>query len=54
MAFAYHGGWLTPLIESLRLHKASAAKRWLLNRLVFPLTETHHIVIALGRKPADA
>ena len=54
MEFAYHGGWLTPLIESLGLHKAGAAKRWLLNRLVFPLTETHNIVIALGRKPAEA
>ena len=37
MEFAYRGGWLTPLIESLGLHKAGVVKRWLLNRLVFPV-----------------
>jgi SAM-dependent methyltransferase len=51
MAFGYHGGWLTPLIESLGLHRASPVKRWLLNRLVFPVTDSHNIAIALGRKP---
>jgi SAM-dependent methyltransferase len=50
MEFGYRGGWLTPLIESLGVHKAGAAKRWLLNRLVFPLMDSHNIVIALGRK----
>jgi SAM-dependent methyltransferase len=50
MTFGYRGGWLTPLIESLGLHKAGLAKRWLLNRLVFPVADSHNIVIALGRK----
>jgi SAM-dependent methyltransferase len=50
MEFAYRGGWLTPLIESLGLHKAGVLKRWLLNRLIFPVKDSHNIVIALGRK----
>ncbi len=50
MEFGYRGGWLTPLIESFGVHKAGAAKRWLLNRLVFPVMDSHNIVIALGRK----
>src|SRR5262249_37077017 len=35
MEFGYHGGWLTPLIEEMGLHKAGPVKRWLLNRLAF-------------------
>jgi ubiquinone/menaquinone biosynthesis C-methylase UbiE len=54
MRFAYQGGWLTPLIESIGLHKAGLIKRWLLNRFVFPVTDSHNIVIVLGRKPAAA
>jgi SAM-dependent methyltransferase len=50
MTFGYRGGWLTPLIESLGLPKAGPVKRWLLNRLVFPVMDSHNIVIALGRK----
>jgi len=50
MKFAYRGGWLTPLIESIGLHRAGAVKRWLLDRLVFPVKDSHNIVIALGRK----
>jgi len=50
MEFAYRGGWLTPLIESLGLHRAGAVKRWLLNRLIFPVKDSHNIVLALGRK----
>jgi len=49
MEFAYRGGWLTPLIESLGLHRAGAMKRWLLDRLIFPVTDSHNIVVALGR-----
>ncbi len=51
MTFGYRGGWLTPLIESLGLHRAGPVQRWLLNRLVFPVADSHNIVIALGRKP---
>jgi hypothetical protein len=50
MQFGYRGGWLTPLIESLGLQRAGPLKRWLLNRLVFPVMDSHNIVIALGRK----
>ncbi len=50
MQFGYRGGWLTPLIETMGLQKAGPLKRWLLNRLAFPVKDTHNIVIALGRK----
>jgi ubiquinone/menaquinone biosynthesis C-methylase UbiE len=50
MEFGYRGGWLTPLIESMGLHRAGPMKRWLLNRLAFPVEDSHNIVIALGRK----
>jgi hypothetical protein len=50
MEFAYRGGWLTPLVETIGLHRAGPVKRWLFNHLVFPLRDSHHIVIALGRK----
>jgi SAM-dependent methyltransferase len=50
MEFGYRGGWLTPLIESMGLHRAGPMKRWLLNRLAFPVRDSHNIVIALGRK----
>jgi SAM-dependent methyltransferase len=50
MEFGYHGGWLTPLIESMGLHRAGPVKRWLLDRLAFPVDDSHDIVIALGRK----
>jgi SAM-dependent methyltransferase len=50
MEFAYQGGWLTPLIESMGLHRAGPVKRWAFNRLVFPLRDSHNIVVVLGRK----
>ncbi len=50
MEYAYQGGWLTPVIEAVGLHKAGFLKRWALNRLVFPLKDRHSIVIALARK----
>ena len=50
MEFGYRGGWLTPLIEEMGLHKAGPVKRWLLNRLAFPVRDSHNIVVALGRK----
>jgi SAM-dependent methyltransferase len=50
MAFAYRGGWFTPLIEGLGLHRAGALTRWLLNRLVFPLEDHHSIAVVLARK----
>ncbi len=50
MEFGYQGGWLTPLIETMGLHKAGPMQRWLLNRVAFPVKDSHNIVIALGRK----
>jgi ubiquinone/menaquinone biosynthesis C-methylase UbiE len=50
MEFGYRGGWLTPLIESMGLHEAGLVKRWLIDRLAFPVEDKHDIVIALGRK----
>jgi SAM-dependent methyltransferase len=50
MEFAYHGGWLTAVIERLGLHEAKAPTRWLLNRLVFPFKDHHRIAAVLARK----
>ncbi|MCI0457318.1 MAG: class I SAM-dependent methyltransferase [Gemmataceae bacterium] len=48
--YAYRGGWLTPAIEALGLHRAGFLKRWAINRLIFPLKDHHSIAIALARK----
>ena len=50
MEFGYRGGWLTPLIESMGLNNAGPAKRWVINRLIFPVKDAHNIVLVLGRK----
>jgi SAM-dependent methyltransferase len=50
MEFAYQGGWLTPLIETIGLHKAGAFTRWIMNHFVFPVNDHHTIAIVLGRK----
>jgi SAM-dependent methyltransferase len=50
MAFAYWGGWLTPIIESIGLHQANAMTRWLLNQFCFPLKDHHNIAVVLARK----
>jgi SAM-dependent methyltransferase len=51
LEFAYYGGWLTPFVESIGLHKAPLLLRAILNGLVFPVEDHHHIVVALARKP---
>jgi SAM-dependent methyltransferase len=51
MDFAYYGGWLTPFIESLGLHKANRLIRMVLNTFCFPARDQHNIVIALAQKP---
>lgn len=51
MEYAYHGGWLTPFIEEIGLHKAARWQQAVLNRLVFPIVDHHHIVLALARRP---
>ena len=49
--YGYHGGWLTPFIEEIGLHRARRWQRSLLNRLVFPVTDHHSIVLAVARRP---
>jgi SAM-dependent methyltransferase len=53
MDFAYRGGWLTPFIEALGLHRAGLMTRLLLNRFVFPVHDHHSIEIHLARKGTD-
>jgi ubiquinone/menaquinone biosynthesis C-methylase UbiE len=50
MEFAYDGGWLTPYIEDLGLHKAGRATRAVLNELIFPMSDQHNILHGLARK----
>jgi len=52
LEFAYWGGWLTPFIEALGLHRAGKLLRALLNVLVFPIADQHNIVIVLAQKTA--
>ena len=48
--FGYYGGWLTPFIEALDLHKAAPSCPGILNRFVFPVQDHHSIVIAVAQK----
>jgi hypothetical protein len=50
LEFAYYGGWLTPFIEAIGLHKARPAIRALITRVLFPIHDQHQIVIALAEK----
>jgi SAM-dependent methyltransferase len=50
LRFAYLGGWLTPIIEGLGLHRAGKVTRTLLNACVFPVRDHHSIVVALAKK----
>ncbi len=50
LEFGYWGGWLTPFIEALGLHRSGKALRMLLNTLVFPIADQHNIVIVLAQK----
>ena len=50
MVFAYDGGWLTPYIEDLGLHKAGKATRALLNELIFPMSDQHNILHGVAQK----
>jgi SAM-dependent methyltransferase len=49
--FAYLGGWLTPIIEALGLHRPRPVLRAMLNAWLFPVRDHHSIVIALAQKP---
>jgi SAM-dependent methyltransferase len=50
LEFAYRGGWLTPAVEAVGLHKAGPVLRWLIDRLAFPVRDCHRIAIVLARK----
>jgi SAM-dependent methyltransferase len=50
LTFAYRGGWLTPFVERYGLHNVGRLTRTLVNRVVFPMTDHHNIVIALAEK----
>lgn len=50
MDFAYRGGWLTPFVEMVGLHKAGLLTRWLLNWFFFPVKDHHSIEIVLAQK----
>jgi SAM-dependent methyltransferase len=50
LEFAYLGGWLTPFIEGLGLHRAGKLTHDALNAWLFPLQDHHTIVIGLARK----
>lgn len=54
MDFAYHGGWLTPFVERLGLHRAGKLKRTLLNCVFFPVADHHDVSVILARKPRQA
>ncbi len=50
LEFGYYGGWLTPFIDAIGLHKAGAFTRFLLDRFVFPIEDHHSIEIHLAQK----
>jgi SAM-dependent methyltransferase len=50
MDFAYRGGWLTPFVETVGLHKAGLMTRWLMNGFFFPVKDHHSIEIVLAQK----
>jgi SAM-dependent methyltransferase len=54
MEFAYYGGWLTPFIEQLGLHKAKPLVRTILNLALFPVQDHHSIEIVLAQKEGAA
>ena len=46
----YRGGWLTPFIETLGVHKAGRFVRRVLDTFVFPMHDHHIIEIVLAEK----
>jgi SAM-dependent methyltransferase len=50
LEFAYYGGWLTPFVEALGLHRARALLRLVLNTFVFPIKDHHCIEVVLAQK----
>lgn len=50
MDFGYRGGWLTPFLEALGVHKAGFLTRLALNAFFFPVEDHHSIEIVLAQK----
>jgi SAM-dependent methyltransferase len=50
MEFAYFGGWLTPFIEAVGLHKAGRVVRFFMDSFFFPVQDHHSIFLVLGEK----
>jgi SAM-dependent methyltransferase len=50
MDFAYRGGWLTPFVEAVGLHRAGFFTRWLMNWFFFPVKDHHSIEIVLAQR----
>jgi SAM-dependent methyltransferase len=50
MDFAYRGGWLTPFVETVGLHKAGLMTRLMMNWFFFPVKDHHSIEIVLAQK----
>jgi SAM-dependent methyltransferase len=50
LEFGYYGGWLTPFLEDMGLHKLRPVLRGIMNKLVFPVRDHHEIVVALAQK----
>lgn len=50
MQYAYHGGWLTPFIEEIGLHRIRPWQKLVLNKIIFPVVDHHRIVLVLARK----
>jgi SAM-dependent methyltransferase len=50
LEFGYYGGWLTPFIDEIGLHKTGSFSRFVLNRFFFPMEDHHSIEIHLAQK----
>jgi SAM-dependent methyltransferase len=50
LEFAYYGGWLTPFVEALGLHRAGVVLRLVLNTFFFPIKDHHCIEVVLAQK----
>lgn len=50
LSFAHGGGWLTPLVEAVGLHRASPMIRRVFDRAVFPIRDHHDVAIVLARR----
>ncbi|MCA9072853.1 MAG: class I SAM-dependent methyltransferase [Planctomycetaceae bacterium] len=51
MEYAYYGGWLTPYVEGLGLQQIGWPMKKLVNLLIFPLQDYHHVAAVVARKP---